>query len=511
MGEAYFADDKEEEGDMKFTCQYIPGEHFYKEASLINFKGDQHASIKIVDTKNEDNNKEVLMSKDSVESGQSTFQFKDSVEEDNMKIKGKEVTLSATEQKVFDVVKGLMPDAKDEDVLNVTKEVIALTETEDFVSNVKEAELDDDTAILFAIDECRTQGEEVNSDEITEDMRKELVLMKDEGVITEEEFTAADAKISTEGLTKLPDSVFCGPNRSFPVPDSAHAVAAKRLIGKYKGPGSKASILASVSLKTKALGDGSKDEKEPKEDKGEVQISPLTNEALLKLSSDELQNMYHVVEKELISRKETLKRDCSECAVHVKETETAKTELGVARDELTKSEQIVTVLRSELRKAYADYEAQVDEFVLLGAKLNTTMVEKLSVVSVLTQKYDTLENAREALKSVDVLKEETAIMDSLDLQAAALKINDGMARTPQGKIEDPADSTDGDNTQLPEGLSAPALEAIDNIKDCLSNNRNSDARQIYGTMKSLGLFGNDITFESLSVDNKETTDNLGGN
>ena len=68
-----------------------------------------------------------------------------------------------------------------------------------------------------------------------------------------------DAKLSTASRKKLKGSTFCGPGRSFPVPDCAHVTAARRLIGRYKGSGSHASILSCVSRKSKALGCGGKD------------------------------------------------------------------------------------------------------------------------------------------------------------------------------------------------------------------------------------------------------------
>ena len=63
-----------------------------------------------------------------------------------------------------------------------------------------------------------------------------------------------DAKLSTEKRKNLPSSAFCGPNRSFPVADCAHVAAARRLLGRYEGPGSKEKILACVERKAKAMG-----------------------------------------------------------------------------------------------------------------------------------------------------------------------------------------------------------------------------------------------------------------
>ena len=66
-----------------------------------------------------------------------------------------------------------------------------------------------------------------------------------------------DAKLSTEQRNKLKGSTFCGPGRSFPVPDCAHVTAARRLIGRANvGESTKSKILACVSRKAKALGCG---------------------------------------------------------------------------------------------------------------------------------------------------------------------------------------------------------------------------------------------------------------
>jgi hypothetical protein len=61
------------------------------------------------------------------------------------------------------------------------------------------------------------------------------------------------ARLSSAERKKLKGSTFCGPERSFPVPDCAHVTAAKRLIGRYKGPGDKADIMSCVERKEKSL------------------------------------------------------------------------------------------------------------------------------------------------------------------------------------------------------------------------------------------------------------------
>jgi len=66
-----------------------------------------------------------------------------------------------------------------------------------------------------------------------------------------------DAKLSSEKRNKLSKGTFCGPNRSFPVPDCAHVTAARRLIGRAKASqATKDKISACVSRKAGALGCG---------------------------------------------------------------------------------------------------------------------------------------------------------------------------------------------------------------------------------------------------------------
>lgn len=77
--------------------------------------------------------------------------------------------------------------------------------------------------------------------------RDTIQKLVDEGVI--------DAELSAAQRKKLPDSAFCGPDRSFPVPDCAHVTAARRLIGRYKGSAeAKSRIMSCANRKAKKMG-----------------------------------------------------------------------------------------------------------------------------------------------------------------------------------------------------------------------------------------------------------------
>lgn len=88
--------------------------------------------------------------------------------------------------------------------------------------------------------------------------------------------TSADAKLSTAQRKKLQSSTFCGPNRSFPVPDCAHVTAARRLIGRANvGASTKSRILACVSRKAKSLGCDASKGKDEQENYDAPEISQL--------------------------------------------------------------------------------------------------------------------------------------------------------------------------------------------------------------------------------------------
>ena len=96
------------------------------------------------------------------------------------------------------------------------------------------------------------------SEECTEECKQRSVGTTDELVdqfdweIFDLALTASlgDAALTTEQRKNLPDSAFCGPERSFPVPDCAHVTAARRLIGRAKlSEAQKDKVLACVNGK----------------------------------------------------------------------------------------------------------------------------------------------------------------------------------------------------------------------------------------------------------------------
>lgn len=107
--------------------------------------------------------------------------------------------------------------------------------------------------------------EEVKDTEVLDQVTDELDLVDDTEIDWGTldlalEALVGDAKLSTEKRTALKGSSFCGPGRTFPVPDCAHVTAARRLIGRSKlSQDQKSKVLACVSRKAKSLGCDGKD------------------------------------------------------------------------------------------------------------------------------------------------------------------------------------------------------------------------------------------------------------
>jgi len=502
-----YTENDDEDDKFKFPALPIPAIHKYLETSFVAFEGDELADIRIMDDANADNNKTIFLpdnfkwEEDLNYSTEPIFEFKD-FEEEPMATPAKKgkITLSDAEQKVFDVIKKLREDI-DEIIAGRAKEINALRGEDGFFPDQEEANVDDDTAILYALEDLETQDQEIDDakvEEIESLYQEEFVKMHEEDILTEEELQ--DAKLSTGKRKSLPKTSFCGPNRSFPVPDCAHVTAARRLIGRYKGPGSKSNILACVSRKAKTLGCGaSKDDLGTQADAAPVELLPFKEDSLKEMKDQDLRNLYMAAELELVGRGKKMAFECKECALHEEKVQKAQENITEAQDKAQKLEDILNILREELARTHVEYIEQVDQYVELKTSVHAEKIEKFAQIGVLTGKYDNLENAKDALKDKDIKTVEASFAD-FDIAAAAVKLNDGMTHEPKGKVKDPTAHIDGDNLQLPDSLSKPALMAIENIRELIGDGNIRDAKHLYVTMKHSKEFPDSLTFESLSAE-----------
>ena len=173
-----------------------------------------------------------------------------------------------------------------------------------------------------------------------------------------EEPAVLDAKLSTEQRTRLASSTFCGPNRSFPVPDCAHVTAACRLINRAKvSNATKAKILASVDRKTKALGCGSTSTTdsvttpETPEVVDHVALSAMTDSALLDMATAlrAVMDKRDLQSEGFTQNVEKIEQLTSELSSTTDNKEALEGELAELKDSLK-------YLRRELTSAYGDVE-----------------------------------------------------------------------------------------------------------------------------------------------------------
>lgn len=504
-----YKDNEEDEDDPGVVCGMIPGVHNYKECSFVVMDGDPLTAVKIGfedSLKSYEIPVEDWRSHSFANSNNFVYEFKDFKEESNMD----EIKLSDAQKEVFKVIKTLRPELDDNAISQFTVKISELKQEDGKYPYQEDAAIADELAIEYALDNLETADQEVDADKIADEMQVELTKMLDEGVIDEETWKAADAKLSTSTRKNLPGSSFCGPERSFPVPDCAHVTAARRLIGRYKGPGNKSSILACVNRKAKAMGcDSSSDVKEPvntedKQDNKDALFTLPTCGQLKDLDNKDAQTLFAMSEAELIARDLKVQRECSKCAESSDLLDKSKQELKDAQEKIEDLNVTLKVLRAEMKSQMEDYFRQVDDYVNLGSELTMAKTEKLALIGVLSGKYDNLEKGIDSLKDADLTKEELVLTDSFKLDEVITKLNNGLAQDEiKDTVEDPTVNIDSNNSQLPDGLSGPAVAAIENIRDFIHSNEIGRAKNLYARMIARKVFDEkQVPFDSLSAKTK---------
>ena len=153
-------------------------------------------------------------------------------------------------------------DTKEDLVVDETLEV---TNVDEEVEQVEETPVADtsDTEVVEEVEEATESDEELESSDeefefLDEDVDWEMLDLALAGFMNSDEFE--DARLTYQQRKDLPDSAFCGPERSFPVPDCAHVTAAKRLINQSKlSDAQKAKVMTCVNKKSESMSCDKKD------------------------------------------------------------------------------------------------------------------------------------------------------------------------------------------------------------------------------------------------------------
>jgi hypothetical protein len=260
-----------------------------------------------------------------------------------------------------------------------------------------------------------------------------------------------DAKLSTSKRKGLPSSSFCGPNRSFPVPDCAHVTAARRLIGRYKGPGKKSSILACVSRKAKAMGCDSKKKDSAEEQNTEDNSKlALATAAVFELTAEDQKCLYEVftsklaeagvLETNLQERVDQLEKDLGE-ANTVKEAVDTKLEDMVEQ---------LKWLRVELTDVHNDYRQVNDELEAEKTEAHRLLVQNTALLNLHRQgedaKYEDILKAQEEKQLIELKDELNDLQDSVDFDKMVTRLGQESNETTE-QVEDPTLSDADQHTE----------------------------------------------------------------
>ena len=251
-----------------------------------------------------------------------------------------------------------------------------------------------------------------------------------------------DAKLSTSKRKSLPSSSFCGPNRSFPVPDCAHVTAARRLIGRYKGPGSKDAILSCVSRKAKAMGCGSKSNDSTEGDANELDKLALASATVFELSVEDQKCLCDVMVHKLVEAG-VVDADLE------KKNERLEGELEDMQTQLDDSKEQLKWLRAELSDIYSDYNHLSEELETSKADVHRLLAQNTSLVTLHNKgqdsKYEDVFEAQSNKPLGELQQEFKDMQDDVDFDGMIVRSGQDTPTDPP-QVEDPTLSSQ-DNTE----------------------------------------------------------------
>ena len=512
-------------------CFIVAGALEYDEWSFVNTPADRHAVVlsagqqSISDGVVEDSASRVL------------FLFPSNL----LNEEGSHMEDTATEVKSE---KANIQDAATEQDLDVQDAAADLTE------NTEEASLVDGPTASVSLDDSVNETEAVQQSKDSQQKAQpfELALEKlfldsgssftdeDEEVLyeamintlTEEDgFSVEDAKLSASARKKLPVSVFCGPARSFPVSDSVHYIAAKRLLDLYTGSGNKSEIASCIERKGKALGctqiktedaltsqpstESADTTESPSEmtlelapqsympQKGEVSVATaVLDELETKLGKE-------AVEMAVLDRKLAVSKEMLE--LQVEETLKKEDALADLRDQLS-------ALRRELSATYDDVAQLEDRLIEKASEAREAKLARLRDLHRLDGSLNEGTESSFAAISDEALDNSlSAILAKVDTAKIADRLNDGLSRIPDETVENPAAVTEPSSAAEIEDSVVKSTEAkpsfatqrmVDETYHYLFVKQGNPhkAKQYYTDMVTAGMAAADPA-KMLNHDNKE--------
>lgn len=462
-------------------CFIIAGKLSYDEFSFVNKPADRHA--KVLELHYNGIQDSVQIAEDSknrlYEINLEFPQYETKDKENTMGQKDADTnTPTATDPNPELVIQDNVQDS-DKGPINVADNTI---EPETVDTEVQDDTVDNSATVEGTQEESVDEfvarvldSEEKLSDEDEEKlydiMWQEILAAIQDGELEIEAELLEDAKLSSEKRKKLPKSTFCGPNKSFPVPDCAHVTAARRLIGRYKGPGDKSSILACVARKAKALGCPSAKPKDNTENtQDNVELDNVLNKVLEILNSSSLEPLDNLVLKD---NEKTLLQNSLKCIANLVgkdafvqclyNEELAHDEQALL-DEVAKNEETIGDLRESLEAVRKEYHLLFEDMTAIQDALvnekSKTRKEREDYLTTLVALRDNTVKDQDfgSLSDSDLDSEISRTLETIDMVKIVDKLGDGMSRVPTEQIDDPVEVQDSVQKR---NISVAALQNIE--------------------------------------------------
>jgi hypothetical protein len=272
----------------------------------------------------------------------------------------------------------------------------------------------EETAVTKLVDDKYENAEKLidalNTSEWTDYAESE-----DEAIATYLTAHPEDAKLSAAQRKRLPGSSFCGPNKSFPVPDATHVDSARKLVLLATASAAlKSNVLSSIARKAVSF--------QPVVVPPKVETPPVADSVCKCADS-------HKTELD--------KLNAQIADLTAKNTELAKTLDGIKEA----SEKTLNDVRTELKLTQDDLVQMSDQLFTIKSEATSYLVDKLVTFSILSGEVIEDEAVfRTGLNNLtdEGLKEKlTTVTAKVDMKKITDSINSGLARNPTGTITDP--------------------------------------------------------------------------
>jgi len=450
-------------------CFIIAGRLDYDEYSFVNAPADRHS--KVLELHYNDSVQKIEIAQDfrgPLYEVQLSFpQYDEDTMQEETKMAGKKKKAEVVDQtQVQDSVE------EEETPKPADEEVQATDEQIEEVEDAVETDADFLTRVFSTLSEKLTEEDEPRLYDLViremvpiDKVSEEELGDNTEGSQDDSSGAQAEFVATAEQRGAFPLSVFCGPNRSFPVPDEFHYRAVLRFVDRHSEVIDLSILKGNVERKGRAHGwkleDATSTEAKPVDHKAllaQVQsaIAGIDKDIAAGLEEtpfegDDLEALKSV----LIALVALVGKENITNAVVANELAVAPSCEQALADEVVRNEETICELRDELdalRKEYNSLFKDMDslqdahtEFVADSRKMKERFFGVLKVV----KEGSVSETDFTKLSDADLSADVERLERDVDMTKIADKLGDGMSRVPTETVESPLEVSDNAEQNTP--------------------------------------------------------------